>query len=169
MKSFALVAVAGLVSAFEAEDHFQFQKFMSTQGRSYRTVEEYEFRLTNFLEKDALIKEHNASSSDFLLAHNKMSDWATWEYKNILTHAPMAEADKIYQHFSEVNSDGIDWRSKGAVNAIKDQAQCGSCWAFSSTGALEGAHFLATGELLSFSEQQLVDCSKQNHGCNGGL
>merc|ERR1712153_150458 len=75
----------------------------------------------------------------------------------------------VHEFQGETLAASVDWSTKGAVTPVNDQGQCGSCWAFSTTGGLEGAWQLASGSLASLSEQQFVDCSKANSGCNGGL
>jgi len=73
------------------------------------------------------------------------------------------------EEINAIEAAEVDWRKKGAVNPVQNQGQCGSCWAFSSIAALEGAHFIKSKNLIKLSESQLVDCDKVSDGCNGGL
>eukprot|EP00354_Favella_ehrenbergii_P001782 CAMPEP_0170464246 /NCGR_PEP_ID=MMETSP0123-20130129/9048_1 /TAXON_ID=182087 /ORGANISM="Favella ehrenbergii, Strain Fehren 1" /LENGTH=244 /DNA_ID=CAMNT_0010729867 /DNA_START=226 /DNA_END=960 /DNA_ORIENTATION=+ len=105
------------------------------------------------------------------MAHNQFSDWTEDEFNSMLGFralAPLGEG-RVFD-FEPTNKAEVDWVAAGAVTAVKNQGSCGSCWSFSTTGSMEGAHFLATGELLSLSEQELVDCSHNgNLGCMGGM
>ena len=163
---FALIAA---VSALELSQENQFMQFIEEHGRSYGTRAEYDFRFNQFKVRLAQHAEHNVEGATSTQGVNMFSDRTDDEIKNMLGYKEMSYERKEHIFDESDLSDSVDWRTKGAVTPVKDQGQCGSCWAFSTTGGLEGAHFIASGNLVSLSEQQLVDCSKLNMGCNGGL
>ena len=172
MRSFAFAAVIGCASAITAHD-FDYLSYMAKYNKVVGDVEEFAMRVQNFRHTHAFIQEHNNSNASWVAGHNQFSDWSHAEYKSMLGHVRSSVGiESSTKVFTPTNVDSVNWVDGGAVTPVKDQGQCGSCWAFSSTGALEGAHFVASGTLESSSEQQLVACAGVrygNFGCNGGL
>ena len=144
---------------------FDYLGHMAKFNRQITDVTEFAKRLQNFTFVHNWIEEHNASGANWVAGHNQFSDWHYAEYKAMLGYVnDEFKVKKTPTVFNETNADSVNWVDAGAVTPVKDQGACGSCWAFSTTGSLEGAHYIATGELLSFSEQQLVDCAGYQEG-----
>ena len=154
-----------------AED-YEFINFVAAHGKSYGTTAEFQFRSAQFKDTLAKVNECNTNETTQTCGINYMADYTPEEWKKMNGYKPELKTtsnDDAIELSIENLADSVNWVEQGAVTPVKNQGQCGSCWAFSTTGSVEGAEFLATKKLQSFSEQQLVDCSKQNNACNGGL
>merc|ERR1712010_59770 len=147
-----------------------YMQYVTEWGKSYGTKAEFSFRFEQYKNTQKKMDDHNADKRHgSTVAHNQFSDWTEAEFKKMLGYKYVERTEEPELLSTNLLADEVDWRTKGAVTPVKNQGQCGSCWAFSTTGSVEGAMFQSSGTLKSYSEQQLVDCSTQNEGCNGGL
>jgi len=157
--------------------------FKRVHEKRYASVEEESARQTIFEANVAMIRAHNLEADlgvhTYTLGMNKFGDLTHEEFVKQMNGFKMSAIDETRdadRHIFMTPSNvvipaAVDWRTKGYVTPVKDQGQCGSCWAFSATGSLEGQTFAKTKKLPSLSEQNLVDCSGSygNMGCGGGL
>jgi len=140
--------------------------------KGYQSLLEHEDRRRAYEDNVAFIESFNAKNSDMRLGVNQFSAMTHDEFRKTVLMQPLNNdtdlaREEVTLEVGEALS-SIDWVSRGAVTPVKNQGQCGSCWSFSATGAVEGCVQIATGKLVSLSEQELVSCSSANHGCSGG-
>jgi len=162
-----------------------FREWMDFHGKTYGGCpDEQQRRLQTFREHAEFISAHGISRSTYTVGLNALADLSPREFQSTLlgTHPdwerrgqlPLrAQVDDPSLAFTPgvvPENATVDWVEAGAVTPVKNQARCGSCWSFSTTGSIEGVNAIVSGKLVSLSEQELVDCdTKYDHGCNGGL
>ena len=150
-----------------------FKQWKAKFKKSYLLTEE-SYRLSIFAENVAKIVDHNERAKKgeftFVLDVNEFADLTQEEFRTKYLGYKKIPAQNSNYLVSAVPA-SVDWRTQNKVSAVKNQGSCGSCWAFSAVGALEGLNAIKNNNLVQFSEQQLVDCSQKegNEGCNGGL
>ncbi|XP_012391538.1 cathepsin F isoform X2 [Orcinus orca] len=151
-----------------------FKDFVTTYNRTYETTEEARWRMSVFANN--MVRAQKIQALDRGTARygvTKFSDLTEEEFRTIYLNPLLKEEPdkrmRLAQSIPDLPPPEWDWRSKGAVTKVKDQGMCGSCWAFSVTGNVEGQWFLKRGSLLSLSEQELLDCDKVDKACLGGL
>jgi len=170
-KSLLIVAMLAAVALARPEREYRaaFMKFMKDNAKNY-AASEFTMRYNVFKSNMDFVDAWNAGDQTSKVDLNKFADLTIAEFSKIYNGMKYVN-NGTYTYVPSVGDATVDWRTKGAVTPIKDQGQCGSCWSFSATGGLEGAHFIGMKALVSLSEQNLVDCSTSegNEGCNGGL
>jgi C1A family cysteine protease len=167
-----------LTSAFERNDDswMKFTLFQKKFNKFYTTLDELEERFSIFKTNLKAIIEHNLiPNQNFTMGINQFTDLTPEEFKTIYAsgYKPLQSYGCVsYSNHGSNLPPSLDWTSKGVVNPVRDQGQCGSCWAFATTANAESVWAISTGELLDLSEQFLVDCATGigyfNMGCNGG-
>lgn len=154
----------------------QWETFKVKYEKKYDTARDEDIRRLIWEEKMAFHSKHNLEAAQgkhtYTLGENQFSDMTDAEFRATLTGYRPLDKRMGKQFYAtlpvSVLAATVDWRTVGAVTEVKNQEQCGSCWSFATTGAVEGQTFIKQNKLPSLSEQNLVDCDTTNHGCSGG-
>jgi len=172
------IAIAAAIAPLSnSEYEYLFTAWVNEYGKSYETAEFFN-RFGVFKANLDKIRDHNALNESWTMGMNEFGDMTWEEFRATYVAGTKPRAGEFIRSKNYASTEmlpniptSLDWRTKNAVTPVKNQGQCGSCWAFSTTGSVEGAHAIATGTLVSLSEQQLMDCASSygNQGCNGGL
>ncbi|KAL7643458.1 UNVERIFIED_CONTAM: hypothetical protein RMT77_005440 [Armadillidium vulgare] len=172
---FVILAIVACVSALSTVDH-EWEKYKAEFEKKY-SPEEDARHYKIFKEQKKIIEEHNKKFEEgkvtYTMAINKFADMTVEDtaylrgFKHRAGDLKLKGATPFEPQVGVQYPETVDWRDEGYVTRVKDQGECGSCWAFSATGSLEGQHFASTGNLVSLSEQNLVDCVTGDN-CNGG-
>ncbi|OHT02261.1 Clan CA, family C1, cathepsin L-like cysteine peptidase [Tritrichomonas foetus] len=140
------------------------------------TGDEYQLRFGIYVSNARYVQEHNSKiDKTFTLSLNKFAALTPAEYRSMLglrpsiRNLPQSKSTSTSTSNFKDDIEYLDWREKGVVNPIKNQQQCGSCWAFSAVQAIESMNAIQSGKLERYSEQSLVDCVLTCFGCSGGL
>ncbi|KAJ3673230.1 hypothetical protein LUZ60_006604 [Juncus effusus] len=179
-----LATLIGLLSCGAKKDLMRdrYEEWLSRYGKTYQDSHQKEERYRIYEANVELIDAFNAVNQGYKLTDNKFADLTNIEFrKKILRlHAKplimesnenQAQSERVRDLLQDELPESIDWREKGAVTKVKDQRNCGSCWAFAAVAAIEGLNQIKSGKLIPLSEQELVDCDTigTNKGCLGGF
>ena len=155
-----------------AQKLYDFHNWRVTYNKTYTTEKNLTVYYRNWLYNRDYINTYNQQENEFKLGINQFADA---DFKQLRQQSyynrRLAERKFLEPKECELGSDlplSVDWRTHGVVTPVKNQGECGSCWAFSATGSMEGQHARKTGKLISFSESQIVDCDTKDAGCGGG-
>ncbi|CAH8350273.1 unnamed protein product [Eruca vesicaria subsp. sativa] len=167
---------ANLVDQNSAEQKL-FERWLVENHKNYNGLGEKDKRFEIFMDNVRFVQEHNSvSNQSYELGLTRFADLTDEEFRAIYLRKkmektkPSVKSERYLHKVGDSLPDEVDWRAKGAVTPVRDQGECGSSWAFSTTGAIEGINQIKTGELVSLSAQELVDCDRgYNEGCGGGL